>query len=131
MAEGRIAEVVAEACSRHNVADVGEFVAQRRVGIFIREADGNLVAERATHARHLEAMGEAVVDKDAPRKRKHLGLVLQSAERGGEYQTVVIALKIRARVMALIMEFLHAEASVADQFFPIHSSHIFRHSVCH
>ena len=58
------------------------------------EASRYVVAERHAHARHFEAVGQAVVHEDASRQREHLGLVLQPAERCREYQAVVVALKL-------------------------------------
>lgn len=69
-------------------------------GLAFHQGMGYVVAQRHAHAGHLKAVGEAVVDEDAARKRKHLGLVLHTAERGREYKPVVVALEFRAVVVA-------------------------------
>ena len=54
-------------------------------------------------------MGQTVVDEDVSRKGKHLRLVLQPAEGRREDQPIVVALKIGALVLPLVIG-LHAEA---------------------
>ena len=61
-----------------------------------QEQLGDLVGHGAPDRCYFHAVGQTVVDKDAPREGKHLGLVLQPPERGGEDQTVEIALEIGA-----------------------------------
>ena len=60
-----------------------------------------VVAEGASYAGHFEAVGETVVDEDATREGEHLRLVLQAAEGCREDETVVVALELRAVVVAL------------------------------
>ena len=57
-------------------------------------------------------MGQAVVHEDAPGKRKHLGLVLQAAERGREDQPVVVALEFGAVLFPFLVQVLKPEAFV-------------------
>ena len=61
----------------------------------------HVVAERHAHGGHFERVGEAVVHEDAARQGEHLRLVLQAAEGCREDETVVIALELRAVVVAL------------------------------
>jgi hypothetical protein len=57
-------------------------------------------------------MRQSVVHKDTARKREHLRLVLQPAERGGKDQAVVVALEFGTVVFARLVQFLQAEALV-------------------
>ena len=80
MPERRITHVVCQAGGRDNRPYLQEI--NIHVGIFPHEPFGNVVAQRTSHARHLQAMCKSIVYKDASRKRKYLRLVLQSAEGG-------------------------------------------------
>jgi hypothetical protein len=57
-------------------------------------------------------MCEAVVYENGTGKRKDLGLVLQPTKRRRENQAVVVALKLRALVVALRVSQLLPEAFV-------------------
>lgn len=59
--------------------------------------------------------------EDASREREYLCFILKTAERGGEDQTVVIALELRTVVMAWAMTVLLSETFVADELFPVHT----------
>jgi hypothetical protein len=48
-------------------------------------------------------MGQTIVHKYASGERKNLCFVLQTAERGGEYQPVVIPLKFTAVIGSFLM----------------------------
>jgi hypothetical protein len=50
--------------------------------------------------------------EDASWKRENLGLVLQTAERGRENQSVIVALELCPVVMALGMTMLLSEALI-------------------
>ena len=65
-------------------------------------------------------MREAVVNEDASWQRKLLCLVLQSAERGRENQSVVVAFKLRPFVFSVRMKILLSEPFVRYKLFPIH-----------
>ena len=83
MSERRVAEVMGEACRRHYITDVAEAIEYGAVVRVARaQTDGYLTSQRSPHTRHFEAVSETVVDEDAARKRKHLGLVLEPPERG-------------------------------------------------
>ena len=51
-------------------------------------------------------MREAVVNEDASRQWKHLSLVLQTAKRSRENQSVVVAFKLRPFVFLVRMKIL-------------------------
>ena len=65
-------------------------------------------------------MRETVVYEDATGQGKHLRLVLQTAKGGGEDQSVVVALKIRAIFIDLVLRSLLAETSAGDEAGPVH-----------
>ena len=65
-----------------------------------QEETRHVVAERLAERRHLERVGEPVVNEDAAGQRKYLRLVLQAAEGGRVDQPVAVALKLRAVVVA-------------------------------
>lgn len=50
-------------------------------------------------------MSETIMHKYTAWKREHLGFILQTAERRGEDEAVVIALKLRAVVPVLLLCF--------------------------
>ncbi len=61
------------------------------------------------------------MDENAARKGKHLSLVLQAAERGGENQSVIIASKVGANsVLIRVMVVFKSESFIIDQFRPFH-----------
>ena len=62
-----------------------------------------------------------VEGKYTARKRKNLCLVLQSAERRRENQSVVIALKIGASVFTLVMKLFHAKSLGCYESIPTHA----------
>ena len=65
-------------------------------------------------------MREAVVDEDASRQWKHLSLVLQTAKRSRENQSVVVAFKLRPFVFSVRMKILLSEPFVRYKLLPIH-----------
>ena len=74
-----------------------------QVWLFLDDPSGYVVTYRHANTRHLQTVGEAVVDEDAARQREDLRLVLQPAECRREDETVVIALEFRAVIVALCM----------------------------
>ena len=80
VAEGRVAQVVCQACRGHDFGDVTQAVGPGLGGIFFSQAQRHLAGEAFPHARHLHGVGEPVVHKDASRQREHLCLVLQPSE---------------------------------------------------
>ena len=58
-------------------------------------------------------MCQTVVHEYAARKREYLRFVLQTAERGGEDQAVVVSLKIGTFMFAFMI-FFHAEAFAGE-----------------
>ena len=66
-------------------------------------------------------MRQSVVYKDASRKGKYLGLVLQTSERSGENQPVVVALEFGTVFFPCFVEKLQSEAFVRYQLFPVHA----------
>lgn len=67
-------------------------------------------------------MGESVVYEHATRQGKYLRLILEAPEWGGEYEAVIVALKIAANMGARVMEFLHTQPFVAYKSLPVHTS---------
>ena len=59
-------------------------------------------------------MGETVVDEDASWQGEYLRLVLQTAERGGEYQTVVVAFELGTVIMTYRMPVLLSQTTIGD-----------------
>ena len=59
--------------------------------------------------------------KDTARQGEHLRLVLQAAEGCREDKAVVVALELRAVVVAQAVAMLLAEALVGDKSLPIHN----------
>ena len=80
----------------------------------------DIVTERHAHTGHLQRVCEPVVHEDAARQGEYLCLVLQSAERSREDKPVVIALKLRAIVVAIGMPVLLTETFVGNKLLPIH-----------
>ena len=72
----------------------------------------DIVTERHAHTGHLQRVCEPVVHEDAARQGEYLCLVLQSAERSRENQTVVVAFELRPVVMSLGMPILLPESLV-------------------
>ena len=81
MAERRIAEIVTQAGSRHYIAYFIKPACPRLAGMPRHQAERDLLAHRPPDRRHLQAVRQPVVDKDAARKGEHLRLVLQPSER--------------------------------------------------
>ena len=119
MAERRIAQVVGKAGGRHNLSDLLE---QRilKFWVALGEYPGYIIAQRHAHTGYLQRVGEAVVDEDAAREGEHLCLVLQTTERSGENQTVVVAFKLRTIVVALGVAVFLPKALIGYQLLPIH-----------
>ena len=114
VAEWRVAQVVCQAGSGNNLAHVTQFVDPRLALVARHEPDGYLAGQRFAHTRHLQAVCQAVVDKDAARQRKHLCLVLQAAERRREHQSVVVALKVAANAPFGVVVVLKSQPLVTD-----------------
>ena len=93
MAKGRIAQIVGKAGGGNNRTD---FLEQRTLEFRMSDNQlfGHIIAQRHAHAGHLKRVGEAVMHEDATWQRKHLRLVLQSAEGCRENQAVVVAFKL-------------------------------------
>ena len=83
--------------------------------VYYDKADYNDVKDE-----DLEAMREPVVHEDAPWQRKHLRLVLQSAEGSREDEPVIVAQEIRAVITALIAIRLHPQPLGRYQRSPVH-----------
>jgi hypothetical protein len=65
------------------------------------------------------------VDKDASGQWKNLGLVLQAAERCGENQAVVVALKLGSVFFPDFMQSFQSETLVRYELFPVHGGYSF------
>ena len=111
MSERRVAHVVSQTGGRNNGASLLEQCVLQ-VGVSLRELSNDIVAQRHTHTGHLQRVREAVVYEDAAGQRKHLCLVLQSAEGSRENQAVVVAFELRPVVMSLGMPILLPEPLV-------------------
>jgi hypothetical protein len=82
-----------------------------------------IVAHGAAYAGYLKTVGETIVNKDAAGQGKYLGLVLQPPEGGGEYQTVVVALKLRAMFCEVGVPVGMAESLGGYEALPLHGVH--------
>ena len=100
VAERRIAEVVGQTSRSHDGLDVGLTFFQ--LVMLVCQLFNSSAGDGASYAGHFEAVGQAVVDHLCARQRKHLSLVLQSAEGATEDDAVVVALKRAADVGALV-----------------------------
>ena len=109
MAEGRIAQVVCQAGGGNDGANLGH-IRRSQLRMAADQQACHIVAQRTAHARHLQAVRQPVVHKDAARQGKHLRLVLQAAEGGGEDQAVVVALKFRTVLGVVAVILLQAQA---------------------
>ncbi len=119
MTERRITHVV----GKTGRADDSSYFRKQGVGKFrmlLRKCGGNIISERHSHARHLQTVGKAVMYKDAAGQRKHLGLVLHTAEGCRKYQTVVVTFEFATVVMSLNVSFLLSEALVGNKLLPVH-----------
>lgn len=59
--------------------------------------------------------------EDASRKREHLRLILQAAERSRIDKPVAITFEFRAVVVAQRMPLLLSEPFIADELLPVHN----------
>ena len=102
--------------------DGSDFLEERilQLRALLDDVTGDVVAQRHTHTCHFQAVGETVVDEDAARKREDLRLVLQPAESRREDQAVVIALELRAVVVAFGVLMLLSESLVRYELGPFH-----------
>ena len=113
-----VAEVVGEAGSADDAAEFCE-VSAVEFGMVLQDEAADVVAEAAAHAAYFEAVGEPVVHEDAARQGEDLCLVLQAAERCGEDEAVVVALKLSAVVASRLHIFL-SQAFAGEELFPTH-----------
>ena len=65
-------------------------------------------------------MGQTVVHEDAARQGEYLRLVLHTAERGREDETVVVALEFGAVVAVQTVIVFLAEPLIGDELKPVH-----------
>ena len=86
----------------------------------LKEANRHVVTQRPSHAGHFERVRQSVVHEDAAGEGKHLSLVLESAEGSREDETVVVALKFCAVVLALNVQMFLSEAFVGNELLPVH-----------
>ncbi len=111
MAKRRVAQVVCQTGSTHD----GPYLLKERIfqfGTLLHNTFRHVVTQGHAHARHLQTVGKPVVYEDAAWQRKHLRLVLQTAEGRGEDETVVVAFELGAVVVPLSMLVFLAEALV-------------------
>ena len=109
VSERRVAHVVSKTGRCYNIAYTLQLAVQSRVVAFLLYGVGYVVAERTSDARHLEAVSKTVVYEYAAGEREYLRFVLQSAERRGKYQTVVVALELRTGMFAFIVKIFKTE----------------------
>ena len=119
MAEGRVAHVVGEACRRDNGANLAQ-QRGRQLRTAADELAGHITAQRHAYARHLERVGQTVVDEDAARKGEDLRLVLHAPERRGEDEAVVVALELRTLVVTLKVTAFLPKAFRGYELLPVH-----------
>lgn len=111
VAEGRVAHVVGQTGGRNDGANGGD-VGLAEFGMARKEMAHHIDAQRATNARHLQAVCQSVMNENAARQREHLGLVLHPSEGRREDEAVEIALKFGALFGRITMGVFFAEALV-------------------
>ena len=117
--ERRVAHIVGEAGGRNHCAELApKFIGIIRITLF--QNIGDISAQRAPHARHFEAVRQAVVHEYAARQGKHLRLVLHAPEGGREDKAVVVALKFRAPLRGGALRARLAPAFRRNELLPIH-----------
>ena len=98
----------------------------RQVGpqsdVLLNEPLAHIVTQRTPHTRHFQAVCESVMYKDASRQRKHLRLVLHPAERGGENEPVVVALKLCPALHIRFGSTFLAEPLRRNQVYPVQNN---------
>ncbi len=117
--EGRVPHVVGQARRAH----YGAYLGEERVGEFrlpLRYCRRHVVAQRHSHARHLQAVCQAVMHEDAARQGEHLGLVLHPAEGRREDEAVVVALELAAVVVPLYVAVFLSQPFVGYELLPVH-----------
>ena len=93
MAEGRVADIMRQACGGDNGGELVfvEFAEQFAVGrVFVGDGVADSFAEGAAYRGNFEAMRESVVHEDGPGQGEDLGLVLETPEGGGENDAIVV-----------------------------------------
>jgi hypothetical protein len=68
----------------------------------LQQQTAYIITQRPAHAAHLQGMSQPVVDEYTARQGEYLSLVLQAAERSRKNQTVIVALKLSAVVLAMV-----------------------------
>ena len=124
MAERRIAHVVRQASRAHD----GAYLLEQRALQFRMlhlQLPRHVRAQRHAHTCHLQRVSQAVVYEDAARKRKHLRLVLHTAERRREDKAVIVALEFRAVVVAHGMVIFLPKALIGNELLPVHVSFLY------
>ena len=117
--ERRIAHVVRQTRRAHDGAKLLE-ERTREFGTNTLQGSRHVVAKRHAHTRHFERVSQSVVHEDAARQREHLCLVLHAAEGRREDKAVVVALELRAVVVALRVAQLLSETLVRYELLPVH-----------
>ena len=120
MTERRVAEVVGKASGGYNLAQRVKFVRPWFSFVPLLQHKRSLVGKRASYTGYFDAVGQSVVYKYASRQGEYLSFVLQPPERRGEYQSVVVACKIRALSFAVVAVLLKPETGVAYKSVPFH-----------
>lgn len=69
-------------------------------------------------------MGQSVMNENRTWQRKNLCLVLQAAERAGEYHPVEISLEIASRMALVEVEVLQPQPFIGNQLSPNHNAKI-------
>ena len=122
--ERRIAHIVRQASRAHD----GAYLLEQRAlqfGMLHLQLPRHVRAQRHAHTCHLQRVSQAVVYEDAARKRKHLRLVLHTAERRREDKAVIVALEFRAVVVAHGMVIFLPKALIGNELLPVHVSFLF------
>ena len=119
MSEWRIAQIVRQTCCGNNGADFGQ-IRVLQFGAAGKDGFGYVIAQRTAYAGNFQAMCQPVVYEYAAGQREHLCLVLQSPERCGEDEAVVIPLKFRTVLVTLFMKLFQAESFGGYEGIPVH-----------
>ena len=115
VAERRIADVVGQARGLHQRTEVAGFTPR---GQFAAQRLAHPQTQRATHAAHLQRMGQARVNVVVAGDRVHLRLAPQAAEGARENDAIMVFVKwAAAQFFGAILYF--SEALAIQQAFPI------------
>ncbi len=119
VAERRVAHIVRQTSRTH----YGPHTRKFRVGKFGTPTDklaAYVSAQRAAHTRHFKTVRQAVVNKHASGKGKHLRFVLHAPEGSRKDKAVVVALKLRAALFKRLLFVFLPQTFGGNEGLPVH-----------